>query len=59
MVIYQKEIAQTLRCSKATACRLMRTMKDAFEKKDYQYITITEFCEYTGLKLSEVQKHLQ
>lgn len=59
MVIYAKDIQQILRCSQQTASNKLRAVKAFFKKADYQYITITEFCNYFGIPEVEVHQKIK
>jgi hypothetical protein len=60
MVIYAKDIQSLLRCSQPTASRRLQAVKDILNKKDYQYVTISEFCQHYGLPVpqSSISKQL-
>jgi len=47
--IYPKEAAKMLRIGERQAQRLFRNIRFALNKKKHQYITVKEFCEYTGI----------
>jgi len=59
MVIYAKDIQQVLRCSQQTASNKLRAVKSFFKKEDYQYITISEFCNYYGIQEIEVTQKIK
>ncbi len=52
--IYTKDIQVLLGRSERYARNLIHKMKLKFNKEPHQYITIEEFCEYTGLSLEKV-----
>ncbi len=54
IVIHTKDVAIIKGISQDTARRLLLTIKDAFDKKPHQSVTIREFCEYEGLPYDEV-----
>ena len=58
MVIYSKDIQQILRCSQPTASRKLQAVKDFFQKRDYQYITLNEFCSYYAIPEQEIKSKL-
>jgi hypothetical protein len=47
--IYPKEAAKLLRIGERQAQRLFRNIRFALNKKRHQYITVKEFCAYTGI----------
>ena len=49
-----KEVAIILGKSQSTAQTLLRTIRDAYEKKKRQPVTIKEFCDYMELPFEEV-----
>ncbi|MGV8813810.1 MAG: hypothetical protein ACOH2D_06830 [Gelidibacter sp.] len=52
--IYPKEAAIILGKSQTHAQTLLRTMKDVYNKKKHQAVTIREFCEYMALPFDDV-----
>ena len=54
LCIYPKEVAIILGKSQTYAQKLIRTMKDVYQKKRHQAVTIREFCEYMGLPYDDV-----
>jgi len=54
LCIYPNEIALILGKSENTAQKLVRTIKDANQKKLKRPLTIKEFCEYMDLPYEEV-----
>ena len=59
LCIYPKDIQVITGRSERYGRKLIRKMKDAFSKKDHQFITIEEFCNYTGLTIIDVQKKIR
>jgi hypothetical protein len=59
LCIYPKDIQLITGRSERYGRNLIRKMKESFCKKDHQYITIEEFCNYTGLALFDVQKKIK
>ena len=49
VVIYPKDIMVVTGKSERHSRTLLKRMKTHFKKEEYQYITITEFCQYMGL----------
>ena len=55
LVIYPKDVQRiTGRCYKYSRL-LLKDIKKHLNKQEYQYVTIEEFCHYTGLKQELVQ----
>lgn len=47
--IYPKQAALILDISDRQAQRLFKNIRFALNKKKHQYITVKEFCAYTGI----------
>lgn len=58
IVIYPKDIQLITGKAYNTCYKLMRRIKQKFQKSDHQVITIDEFCEFMGLKRIEVERVL-
>lgn len=58
MVIYPKDVKNILGCSDSTARRLLARIRDAYNKKKGDYVTIDEFCTHTSLEREHVAKYL-
>jgi len=54
--IYAKDISLILGKSYKQSVRILRLIKDAYNKKDHQYVTLEEFAEYTGIDIAIVRK---
>ena len=52
--IYPKDIQRITGKSYRQSTRLMQKIKTALNKLDYEFLTIEEFCSYTGLKYEQV-----
>jgi len=58
MVIYTKDIQNIFGKSARSARELMQKLRLMFGKEDWQYISVSEFCEYAGLDEEEVREFL-
>jgi len=59
IIVYQKDI-QRITGKKEKACRnLLKRIKKSLNKTSESFITIDEFCIYTGLDKEEVMPFLQ
>ncbi|GAA0557795.1 hypothetical protein [Chitinophaga japonensis] len=58
MVIYAKDIENLTGRSPQSARRLLQQVRRWYGKKQKGFISIAEFCEYTGLPEAEVSEHL-
>ena len=44
-----KDVQLIENCSKTTAWKRIQTLKDIFDKKSHQKVTIDEYCNYEGI----------
>lgn len=54
--IYAKDVSILTGKSIRHAQKLLRTIKDAMNKREEQYVTIADFAEYTGIDIELIQK---
>jgi hypothetical protein len=59
IVIYPKDIQRITGKSERYGRLLLKQIKQALAKKEHQYITINEFCQYAGLSVEEITSYLQ
>jgi hypothetical protein len=52
--IYPKDIQRITGKSERYGRLLLAKIKDSNEKKEHQFVTVDEFCMYTGLKIDQV-----
>ncbi|WP_291117729.1 hypothetical protein [Flavobacterium sp. UBA6135] len=52
--IYPKDIQLITGKSYRQSTRLMRKIKDEYGKLDKEFLTIDEFCNYTGIKYDQI-----
>ena len=52
------DIMLIIRRERGAASRLMQKMRAYFEKKPEQMVSVTEFCDYTGIPISDVRDAL-
>jgi hypothetical protein len=57
--IYPKDIQIVTGKSERYGCNLIKKIKEALRKQDHQFITIEEFCQYTGLCTNTVKERLR
>ncbi|ERJ57339.1 hypothetical protein [Sphingobacterium paucimobilis] len=57
LCIYAQDVSNILGKSLSQSRRILTCIRDAYGKKDKQYVSIEEFAEYTGLAIEEVRKH--
>jgi hypothetical protein len=56
VVVYAKDIVTLTGRSERTAQRLLQKIRKLLGKNNDQYITIEEFCRFTGFKEEELKK---
>lgn len=59
MVIFARDIQNITGRSERTSRLLMQKIRKALGKKVGQFISIAEFCQYTGLSEEEVRSFLK
>ena len=59
IVIYPRDIANITGCSDRTARLILQRIRKINNKTVGQYVTIKEFCSYSGFTESEVTKFLE
>jgi hypothetical protein len=58
IVIYARDIENVTGRSERTARLLLQRIRQAYGKKQGQFVSIAEFCSFTGLKEEEVRHFL-
>jgi hypothetical protein len=58
VIIYAKDIQRLTGRSERYARKLLAKMRVYFDKKPKQFVSVEEFCKYTGLKCEEVKAML-
>ncbi|MES2587708.1 MAG: hypothetical protein V4622_01935 [Bacteroidota bacterium] len=56
--IYPKDIQRITGKSERYGRILIERIKSHFNKEKHQFISVDEFCDYTGLKLEDVKGHI-
>jgi hypothetical protein len=59
MVIYARDIENITGRSERTSRLLLQRIREAFGKNSGQFISVSEFCQFTGLKEVEVNRYLR
>jgi hypothetical protein len=54
IVMYPKDVQRITGKSERYGRSLLKRIKDHFNKDDHQFVSIDEFCSYTGLKYEQV-----
>lgn len=58
ITIYPKDIQRITGRSERYGRILIKRIKEHLNKEEHHFITIDEFCEYTGLKADHVRQHV-
>jgi hypothetical protein len=58
MVIYAKDIALITNKTERTGRRILRQIRKAFGKEKRDYVTVKEFCLFSGFDEEEVHEML-
>lgn len=56
LCIYPKDVQRIMGTEYTQARRYLKKIKEHLNKEDHQYISVEEFCKYTGLPIEEVQR---
>jgi hypothetical protein len=54
-VYIQKTLFVSLEKSERYGRKLLEKIKKEYSKKEHQFISVDEFCQFTGLKVEQVQ----
>lgn len=55
LCVYPKDVQRITGKSERYGRMLLLKIRESFNKEDHQFISIEEFCSYTGLKIDQVQ----
>jgi Fic family protein len=58
IIIYPKDIQRITGKSDRYGRQLLNKIKQKFSKEPHQFVTIEEFCQFTGLSLEQVSMYL-
>ena len=58
LCVYPKDVQRITGKSERWGRMLLEKIRDALKKEEHQFITIEEFCNYTGFKVDQVQSVL-
>lgn len=59
LVIYPKDVQRITGKSEKYGRKLIRKIKEDLMKEQHQYVSITEFCRFTGLDREDVIQYLK
>ena len=55
LCVYPKDVQRITGKSERYSRMLLQKVKECFNKQEHQFVSIEEFCSYTGLKQEQVQ----
>ncbi|MFY7963892.1 MAG: hypothetical protein ACOVO1_03250 [Chitinophagaceae bacterium] len=55
LCVYPKDVQRITGKSERYSRMLLQKIKDTLSKQEHQFISVEEFCNYTGLKMEQVQ----
>lgn len=55
LCIYPKDVQRITGKSERYGRMLLQKIKGTLSKQEHQFVTIDEFCHYTGLKIEQVK----
>jgi len=58
ITIYPKDIQRVTGRSERYGRILICKIKQHLNKQNHQFVTVEEFCEYTGLKMEHVRQYI-
>lgn len=59
LVIYPKDVQRITGKSEKYGRKLIRQIKEELMKEQHQFVSITEFCQFTGLDPEDVSQYLR
>ena len=58
VVIHPKDVENITGLASRTARHLLQTIREAFGKEKFQFITVNEFCQFTGIEEEIVRENM-
>jgi hypothetical protein len=59
IIVYPQDVQNITRRGKRSSQQLLKNIRTAFGKEKFQYVTVDEFCAFTGLDPEQVQDYLK
>lgn len=56
--IYPKDVQRITGRTDRYGRKLLKKIKETLRKDDHQFVTLEEFCNYTGLQIDTIEKYL-
>jgi hypothetical protein len=57
--IYPKDIQRITGRSERYGRKLLERIREHLNKEQHQFVTISEFCDFTGIDIMDVQEYLK
>lgn len=58
LCIYPKDVQVITGRSERWGRILLKKIKEQFSKQEHQFVTVEEFCKYTGLSIDDVKQRI-
>lgn len=58
MIIYAKDIQNVTGRKERTARRILAQIRQHYNKRPTDFVTIKEFCDFTGVKIEDVLPYM-
>ncbi|RPD38571.1 hypothetical protein EG028_25230 [Chitinophaga barathri] len=58
LVIYPRDIMDILGLSESSARRYLKQLKKTLGKSEHHFITVMEFCLFSGISIEEIRANL-
>ena len=58
IVIYAKDVENITGRKERTARKILQSIREKLGKEKWEFITIREFCQHTGIHEADVKNHM-
>lgn len=58
LCIYPKDVQRITGKTDRYGRKLLKKIRETLRKDDHQFVTLEEFCNYTGLQIDTIEKYL-
>ena len=58
IVIYAKDVENITGRKERTARKILQSIREKLGKEKWEFITIKEFCQHTGIQEADVKNHM-
>lgn len=59
IIVYPQDVQNITKRGKRASQQLLKNIRTAFGKEKFQFVTVDEFCVFTGLDPDQVQEYLK